>query len=248
MMKRLLTALALLSAFGCGARPAGVTAPTAAAETLALRFETAHFRVHAGRASDATLRAAADRLEAQYARITTELGVAGLAPIAVKVWQDEASYFAELTRYFGMRYSAAGYVTGRDEIRVLAVPQLDTNVVHEFAHAASLYVNPSFGNNPRWLWEAVALFENGELVDPRRLDYMVRGNYPTLQQLNADPNAGRQVYDLGYTLAEFVVARWGRAALIRLIQTNADLPGVVGLSPAAFEDAWAAWLRERYLS
>lgn len=248
MMQRLLAATALLLALGCGGQTTGVTAPTGAAESLALRFETAHFRVHAGRASDATLRAAADRLEEQYARITAELGVSGLSPVVVKVWQDEPTYFAELTRYFGVRYDAAGYITGRDELRLLAVPQLNTNVVHEFAHAASLYVNPSFGNNPRWLWEAVALFENGELVEPRRLDYIVRGNYPTLQQLNVDPNAGRQVYELGYTLAEFVVARWGRPSLIRLIQTNADLQGVVGLSPAAFEAAWAAWVRERYLS
>ena len=43
--------------------------------------------------------------------------------------QNEAAYFATLESYFGQRYQASGYVTGRDEIRVLAVPQLPVNVV-----------------------------------------------------------------------------------------------------------------------
>ena len=34
--------------------------------------------------------------------------------------------------------------------------------VHEFAHGVSLHVNPRFGNNPRWLWEAVAIYEQAD--------------------------------------------------------------------------------------
>lgn len=76
---------------------------------------------------------------------------------------------------------------------------------------------------------------------------MVRDAYPTLQQLNAGPNASRQVYEIGYVLGEFIVTWWGRPALLRLIQTNADVQGVLGLSPTAFEEAWYAWVRQRYL-
>jgi hypothetical protein len=47
-------------------------------------------------------------------------------------------------------------------------------------------------------------------VQPRALNYMVRGAYPSLTQLNADPNAGRQIYELGYVIGEFIIARWGR--------------------------------------
>ena len=59
---------------------------------------------------------------------------------------------------------------------------------------------------------------------------MVRGAFPTLQQLNVDPNGGTQIYQLGYVIGEFIVSRWGRAAFLRLIETNADLPGVLGVS------------------
>ena len=91
-----------------------------------------------------------------------------------------------MQRFLGQRFAATGYVTGPEEIRVLAVPSVARNAVHELCHVASLYVNPGIANNPRWLWESVALYENGELVDPRSLPYMVEGRPPTLAQLDAD--------------------------------------------------------------
>jgi len=44
------------------------------------------------------------------------------------------------------------------------------------------------------------------------------------------------------------VSRYGRDAFIRLIQTNADLQGVLGVSDAAFEAARAAFVRQKHLS
>ena len=175
-----------------------------------------------------------------------DLNVASLGPITVQIWQDEATYYAALDRYFGVHYQANGYITGRDELRVLAVPQLDVNVVHEFCHAVSLSVSSTFGNNPRWLWETVALYENGELVPPRTLDYLVRGAYPSLADLNADPNAGRQIYELGYVIGEFIVARWGRAGLLDLIRARGDVNAVFGLTTGAFESGMYAWIRAKY--
>jgi hypothetical protein len=222
------------------------TEPTAAAETLQLRIQTPHFRMLAGTTPEGTVRAAADRLEQEYDRIAAGLNAAALPVMTVRIWQDETTYFDELMRFFGVRYQAAGYVTGPAELRVLAVPQLATNAVHEFVHAATLSLNPSFGNNPRWFWETVALYENGERVDPRSLDYLARGAFPTLQQLNADPNAGRQIYEVGYLLGEFIVTRWGRPAFLELIRTNANLPSVLGVSASEFEAAWQAFVRQRY--
>ena len=235
-------AAALATACGGGT----TTGPTAAAETLQLRIETTHVRVLAGSAADTVVRGAADRLEQEYERIAADLDAGPLPVMTVRIWQDERTYFDELTRHFGVRYQAAGYITGPAELRVLAVPQLPANVVHEFVHAATLAVNPSFANNPRWLWETVALYENGERVDPRSLDYLVRGAFPTLQQLNADPNSGRQIYEVGYLLGEFIVSHWGRPALRELIRSNANLPSVVGMTASDFEAAWQAFVRQRY--
>ena len=246
-MRRVLIAAALSSWIACGGGDTG-TGPTASAESLDLRITTTHFRVLAGNAPDGALRAAADRLEADYSRILQELGLAALPVITVRVWQDETAYFNELTRYFGVRYGAVGYITGPTELRALNTAGLPTTVVHEFVHAASMAVNPRIPNNPRWFWETVALFENGEFVDPRTIDYFVRGNFPTVQQLNVDPNGGSQIYQLGYVMGEFIVSRWGRAAFLRLIETNADLPAVLGVSASEFEAAWQSYVRQRYLS
>ena len=189
----------------------------------------------------------ADRLEAELPRYQVDLSVGTVRPFAVRVFQDPAAWRAEVQRYFGRSLDTTGYVTSAEELRVLAVPQVARNATHELAHCVSLYTNPTFGNNPRWLWESVALYENGELVDPRTLDYMVAGRPPTLAQLDADLTASRKVYEVGYTLGEFVVARGGPAALVGLIRANGDTQAALGLSSAQFEAQWYAFVRERYL-
>ena len=234
-MRAAVLTLAVLS-ICCGGGTA--SSPTEAAESLELRVTTAHFRVLAGATPESTLRGAADRLEAEYPRILQDLGLSTVPVVIVRIWQDEGAYFSELTRYFGVRYQAAGYITGPTELRLLNTPQLAVNLVHEFAHAASMAVNPRIANNPRWFWETVALYENGEFVNPASLDYIVRGAFPTLQQLNVDPNGGTQIYQLGYVLGDFIVSRYGRAAFLRLIDSHADLQGVLGLTAAEFESAW----------
>jgi len=173
-------------------------------ETLELRLTSTHFRVFAGQASATTVQSAADALERQYARVLSDLNVTSLGPITVRIWQDEAAYYAAL-------------------------------------------VSSTFANNPRWLWETVALYENGELVPPRTLGYMVRGAYPSLADLNADPNASRQIYELGYVIGEFIVTRWGRAGLLDLIRANGDVNAVFGVTPAAFEAEMYASIRAKYL-
>jgi len=242
-------ALAALSiCCGSGGSTASGPSPLAYSESLSLRVQTAHFQVFGGTTQDAMLHAAADRLETEYPRILSDLGVGTHPIVTVRIWQDTTSFYNELTRYFGVRYQATGYITGPAELRLLAGGNVTTNAAHEFAHAVSLDVNPRFANNPRWFWEAVALYENGEFVHPRSIESMARGNFPTLQQLNADPNGDSQIYQLGFVLGEFIVSRYGRASFLRLIETNADLQAVLGVSASEFEAAWQSFVRQRYLS
>jgi hypothetical protein len=233
---------------GGGLGTASSPIPFALSESLSMRVQTEHFRVFGGTTPDGMLRAAADRLEAEYPRILSDLGVGTHPVVTVRIWQDTTSYYDELTRYFGIRYQATGYITGPAELRLLAGGNVTTNAVHEFTHAVSLDVNPRFANNPRWFWETVALYENGEFVHPRLIESLGNGVFPTLQQLSADVNTDTQIYQLGFVLGEFIVSRWGRAAFVRMIETNADIPAVLGVSTAEFETAWRAFVRQRYLS
>jgi hypothetical protein len=109
-----------------------------------------------------------------------------------------------------------------------------------------LTVNPGIGNNPRWLWETVALYENGERVDPRTLAYLVAGDYPTLAQLDGDYSATRQIYEVGFLIGEFIVATWGRDGLVRLVAANGDIPRTCGVAVEEFERRWAAFVRQTY--
>jgi len=70
--------------------------------------------------------------------------------------------------------------------------------------------------------------------------------FPTLSELDADPNASRQVYEVGYLIGEFMVARAARDGSLRLIRANGDVTSVGFASPAAFEEAWKAFVRARY--
>ena len=132
----------------------------------------------------------ATALESRYGRVTSDLATGEVARITVEVWSDEASFLAEMERFFGRRYNANGYVTGPTVLRVLAVPSVARNATHEMSHAISLSVNPTFGNRPRWLWESVALFENDEFVDPRSISYLAQGRFPTLGATPTPTRAG----------------------------------------------------------
>lgn len=249
-MNRLLALAVVMMSIACSGAATSPSPLSAAlsGERLALKVSTAHFQVFGDNTPAATLRATADRLESEYARVLRDLNVTSHPMVTVRVWQDSASYDAELVRFFGTRNRATGYITGPTELRLLAGGNLDTTAVHEFVHAVSLDVNPRFGNNPRWFWESVALFENGEFVHPRQLEFLVNGHFPTLQQLNGDVNSDSPIYQIGYLLGEFIVSRYGRAPFLRLIETGADLQGTLGVSTAEFEAAWQAFVRQRYLS
>jgi hypothetical protein len=229
---------------GCDGSP---TAPTRAPNPgMALRLATAHFRLYTDAAPDAVLRSVADALEAQLPRFQSDLGVPAIRPVEVRVWQDRTAWLTEVERVLGRPLSPLGYVTGPDGIRVLAVADVARNASHELVHCLSLYVSASIANNPRWLWETLAVYENRERIDLRTLPYMVSGQPPTLAELNADVTGSQRVYEVGYSIGEFVVARGGSAALVALIRTNGDTMAALGLSTPEFERAWYAFARERY--
>jgi hypothetical protein len=241
-------AAALVFAGACAAdTPAGPS--SGATEQLTVKLESAHFRIMGNRALPSTVTAVADALELQFGRITADLGVAQMPVVTVKLWVDTESFYQEMVAKAGQRYAGAtGFVGGQAEVSILDGANAGGRAVHEFAHVVSIAVNPSIGNNPRWLWETVAIFEAQEFVDPARLSYLVAGQFPTLATLSSGFNSSQQIYEVGYLLGEFVVTTWDRAALIRLIQTNGDLATALGITTSQFEQRWADFVRQKYFT
>ena len=235
--------LSFLVAPGCnGSEPTGTPADTPT-------HATAHFDfvLYDALRWD-QVRRSLEPMETEYQRITDDLQVPSLPRVRVEVWASRATFEAAMQATLGVTYrGATGYVLGTTGVRLLLNENTARESVHEFAHVVSLDLNPTIANNPRWLWEAVAVYEADQFVDPHSLPYLVQGDYPTLVELNTAYNEGGQkIYEVGYLLSEFVVFRWGRTALVDLIRTNGSTTAALGLFQEDFQEAWHEYVRDRY--
>jgi hypothetical protein len=190
------------------------------------------------------------KLNENYDRILSDLELTSIPKVNVQIWNDETHFQNDMKRDLGVNYwGSTGYVYNRTTVRVLNRNNLPQTVLHEFAHIVSLHVNSSFGNNPRWLWEAVALYEAGDFVHPRNISYLAAGNFPTLEELNTDFNQGNQkIYSVGYLISEYIVAKWGKSKFVQLIKTNANISTTLGITTGQFESVWKEFVTRKYLS
>jgi len=190
------------------------------------------------------------KLQGNARRILSDFQIVQPDTYRVYLWGTNDSYLAAQQQRIGTRYpGSTGYVMGSSSMGLLNVSNAANNAVHEYAHSMSLRINGSFGNNPRWYWEAVALYESGGFVDPKNISYLVNGTYPTLNELNSDFNAGNQkIYQVGYLLVEFIKAQWGINAVIGLIKQNGNIQAVLGKTNAEFETQWKQFVEIKYFS
>jgi hypothetical protein len=189
-------------------------------------------------------------LEENYDRITTHLNVGAIPQIAVKIWTDYDEFLIDMEDDIGTIYNGAtGYIYSNTELRLFYNSLTPTAAVHEFSHIVSMYVNPTIPNNPRWLWEAVALYETGEFVDPKTLRYMVEGDYPTLDELNTTyNNSNHKIYSVGYVLLEYIIFEGEMDLVLNLIENNGDIKLSMGMEVSQFEQGWYNFLEEKYLN
>lgn len=181
--------------------------------------------------------------------VLAALGLEQMPTVTVQIWLDETRYQDAMEVTLGMRAPGSrGYVTGASEIRLLRHQQLSAQreAVHEFVHAATLTLNPDFGNNPRWLWEAVAIYLAEEFVDPRTVEQFRGGLCPSLATLNSPFDRGGSIYSSGYLLGEFIDTKWGASSLPALVNSNGNTEVVLGITENEFEARWCDFVQEKY--
>lgn len=234
---------------GCGA----TGAPPSSLPDLAGSYTSAHFVFRYTTLDAANIATIATVVEGQYARIIADLGAGAMPTVHVTLYLDHAAMVAATQAVAGFIPAfASGLVTAEDQIHLMSpnapawgpFDRMVSNLVHEFAHCVSLHVNPRIGNNPRWLWESVAIYESGQSVDLRTVGYMTALTPPSLELLNSFDN--NRVYEVGYSIGEFVVSRWGQRGLRDLMAGNGDIAAVLRVTPADFHRDWFAFVRERY--
>ena len=187
------------------------------------------------------------KLEANYSRVLNDLGIASMSLITIKIYNDETDFLNEMQNDLGVKYpGASGYISKLTEIKMMFRPNSPQIALHEFCHVVSLAVNNRFGNNPRWFWETVAIYEAGEFNNPTSISYLVNGNYPTLEELNSSFNSGYKIYEVGFILSEYIIHDFGKVALVNLIKSNADIESTLGITVLQFENAWKNFVRNKY--
>jgi len=244
---------ALLAAALTGCGGGGAAAPTPPTPAPGGTHTSDHFVFHYTALDAASIGAIAASVEAERPRILADLGVSDMPAVDVTFHADHAALQAAVAPIVGtIPAFASGLVTSATGIHMISpnapasVPyaQAVTNLVHEFAHCVSLRLEPTFANDPRWLWEAVALYEAGQVVELRSVPYMAALQPPSFAALDALSDT--RVYDVGYSIAEFVVDRWGTAALPSLIAAHGDTGAVLGVALPDFESQWLDFVRARY--
>ena len=94
---------------------------------------------------------------------------------------------------------------------------------------------------PQWLWEALSDYEAG-IINKASVKHGMK-NKPTLQQLNNS----NQIYNVGYTIIEYLVSKYGKDKLPLFIKSYGDFEIVLGVSEKDFELGWHKFVDEKYL-
>lgn len=229
-------------------------ASAASCEDAIATFSSRHFNFEAyeGVPTNAIIEVQ-QALENNRSRILADLGLEDLPVVNVKLWGSVRDFGATLT-------DAAPAEAGRvlayfvmegdiPTIRLLYDGSSATRAaLHQFTHIASLSINPDFANNPRWLWEAVALFEAKQFFPPSQLSCVTLSDVPSLGQLDAPVTNPTIIHRLGYLLAEFIVTKFGQEALAELIRAEGDTKAVLGIDAIDFERDWHRFVTNGYLS
>ena len=93
---------------------------------------------------------------------------------------------------------------------------------------------------PRWLWESISIFEAGE-VNSLSVKYAKSKNL-TLEELNKS----NQIYNIGYTIIEYMTQKWGKDSLPKIIASFGNIEKTLNVTQEEFEKGWIAFLEEKY--
>lgn len=237
----------LLSALLCG----NLTVFGAVTDTNKV-FTTTHFEIFYTDLDGSTIREIADSLEGNYSRIVNNLQAENLQLVQVHFYSNISDLqLAMIDIEPNLPSWAIGLATDMSHIYMLSPNHPDfnyywmiENVIHEFAHCVSYAVNPDIANNPRWLWEAVAIYESNQLRNPKNIPYLVDQQPPSLAELNKFTNT--YIYEVGYLIAEFIVETRGMDALIELINNHGDLDQTLSVSEEEFTAQWFLHVKQKY--
>jgi hypothetical protein len=211
---------------------------------LPRRKSSDHFAFWFSDADTVTVDSVAHYLEAQHARILRDFKLKSLPVTIVKMYPDLKSFHMAINQPDAPAEILAT-AFGRNEFRMVSPtkggPELMQFISHEFTHCVHLNIDYS-PNNPRWLWEGVAMYESGWFIDPAQIDEIKNRNFPALQQLS-----NGMEYALGYVIIEAIKDMWGFDTVIGLIKNRGKAEKVLPISGVKFEQDIFEYIYKKYV-
>jgi len=230
-------------------------------------LKTTHFILSYRGIYETEAHSVAKQLEENYSAIRTSLNDPDHEIISVYIYHTQAA-FNKGTGLFNSH--ANGTSRGPNEFHLVWTNWFNSifpddpikTAVHEFTHCVQLNIlihqaqlristkdtadfNASFETKfaneyPQWFWEALCDYEAG-IVSKISIMYGMR-THPTLKSLNSS----NQIYNVGYTIIEYIVSKWGKEKLPELISSYVNIEKVLHVSESEFEKGWIHFVSEKY--
>jgi len=230
-------------------------------------LKTTHFVITYKGTYEEEARAVADSLEGNYERIRTNLNDPDHEIINVFIHATQADF----NNGTGLINSGAnGTSRGPNEFHFIWTNWFNSvfpndpvkTAIHEFTHCVQLNIlikeaqrelppeeiqnfdevfeTKFISEYPPWFWEAICDYEAG-MVNKLSVKYAMRKK-PTLRSLNNS----NQIYNVGYTIIEYIVEEWGEDKLPQLIRSYVDFESVLNVSESEFENGWIDFVNKKY--
>lgn len=241
-MNKLATLLIILSLYGCSNYPPGLLNDEPSLKVDLVLHDSI---------PEIEKKAIREKIQVTSRRLFDDFNLSVKEVFHVHIWLNYFDFLDAQEQNIGQRVNGSGgYVFSKNDLALYYNETMLENVEHEFSHAASLHLNSDFGNNPRWFWESVAIYEAGEFTHPNEIEYLVMGNFPSLSELNGmlTKDGANKIYKMGYLLSEFIIHKWGREKYLELILESGDLEKVLAISTPVFEQQWEKFVLEKYLT
>lgn len=212
-----------------------------------LKRVSEHFVVMHGPTDSSKVLSMINELENNYSRILKDLKVDKMPLITVRIYPDRSSFLK------GINFpNAPDFVMatafGTDDIRMVSPnagvdsEMLMKGVVHEFVHCVHLSIEYA-PNNPRWLWEGLAMYESKWFFDPKEVDFIKDQKFPSLDSLNDGSE-----YMLGYVIIEAVKEIWDFDVVLQLIKNRGKAYPIVKIGNNEFSQKVFQYIYRKYVA
>lgn len=224
------------------------------------QIESTHFTFKFSQGIDTSkIYELANSLETNYARIGHDLKTSPSSNIEVNLYAQRWRYVKATGNW-----SASGNIEGISKLHFVEQAWGETDnkkvAIHEFAHTITLKLlidneaqpldskafDKKFATFPTWLWESISVYEANQLVDPKTLPFLSNVSFPKISELN-NRSKGGKIYEVGYTIIEYILHRYGQDKLIELVKNYGNISKTLGVSDDQFCQDWYAFVKQKYL-